>query len=340
MLYNPYAKEAEHVEYEFIDGVPAGDNEKAGDEEIEEEEDDSVEKPNLKEDQECAEAMVDMAEANDIAEQLSILRQRVQPYLEPLYSFIGMIEGALGGKNDDYWYKFKSGVHSATHVRTEQELYLKHLHIPKQWIDDIRIDLSNEKWVNPKLGDNAGEIERVARQSPYRDAEAIRNLWQAVLNNVAWGTIEMAKEEINTDVRKNFTLVELMINPEVRGMFARFVASKLADGRNYNADNRANGQYARYIVAPSFKQMTAKAKFGIGMKKWWEDVYTSPKNIDGLLQQIRQMREDYVRAPNVVEKQRVILELIPLELQALNNRVLTRIVKRRENRRFGSGIMF
>lgn len=352
MLYNPYQDQPEAEEYTFVEGTKTTD--------IEEEDEGAVEEVEDKKVVDAPRAITD----DSVPKILYYLRQSIHPLLEPLYQFIGMIEGALGGKSDAYWYKFKSGVHSAKQIQTISQIYSHHPHITEQWIKDAMLihffsldgvespsapkRAKREEFEDSEY-DSMGKriligdaIEELAGYSPYGDSVAIENLWRAVLNNIAIGTIEMAKEEINTDLDKDFTILELMTSPKVRGMFARFVAFKLADGRNYNADNQIQG--GRYIVAPSFKQMTARAKVGIGMKLWWRDVYASPnRNRAIVLQKIEEIQGELQQ--NIDNMDPVLLrQLVEKKFawaaKIVNARELTRIIKRQGNRRFGFGTNF
>jgi len=354
MLYNPYQDQdqPEVEEYTFVEGKTS-DNEDEDEGAVEDEKVVDVPPP-----------ITD----DSVPKILYYLRQSIHPLLEPLYQFIGMIEGTLGGKSDAYWYKFKSGVHSAKQIQTISQIYSHHPHLHKQWIDDAKLihffsldgvespsapkrakreDFEDSECDSIEkrifVGNGVDDaIEELAAYSPYGDSNAIENLWKAVLNNIAIGTIEMAKEEINTALDKDFTILELMTSPKVRGKFAQFVAFKLADGRNYNADNQIQG--GRYIVAPSFSQMTARAKIGIGMKLWWRDVYASPnRNRAIVLQKIEEIQRqldqiDYAEDPVLLRQK--VEKKFAWAAKIVNARELTRIIKRQGTRRSGFGTTF
>jgi hypothetical protein len=110
-----------------------------------------------------------------------------------------------------------------------------------------------------------GEINVISADNLYK-------LFETVLGNVTMGVIEMCAAELNDGIGRDFTPIELMLSPSVRGMFARFVASKLEAGRE-SAPPQGHPQGGRYILAPSYKQKTAMSKWGIGLKLWFKNVY-------------------------------------------------------------------
>jgi hypothetical protein len=108
-------------------------------------------------------------------------------------------------------------------------------------------------------------------------ADSLYKLFETVMGNVTMGVIEMCVAELNDSIGRDFTPIELILSPSVRGMFARFVASKIEAGREsappQGQGAHGGGQGGRYILAPSYKQKTAMSKWGIGVKLWFKNVY-------------------------------------------------------------------
>ena len=337
----------------------------------------------------------------DVPGVLYWMRQRVMRFLQPLYEFVGMVESGLGGKSGKYQYAFKSGVHSEKEIKTLNQLYSRHTHIPPYMIrdailmyyisgdyadarenvmdvdeEDEGVDESEENYYRtlldalgyPRFEDQSSTGAQLIGARGLNlednliyygpDENEVYTLWNAVLGDVTMGVLILATDEINTDCNKDFSLISLINSREVRGMFARFIYSKISTGRNnaqYGAGGGQGARYARYIVAPSYKQISAKSKFGVGMKLWFSKVYGVQVNDEGRTvkaQKIIQVIRQLVELPKERNTQQALQHQFD-ELQKLHDAALPRVELKhhrdtsartgftsRGSRRSGLGISF
>ena len=266
------------------------------------------------------------------------LRYRVKLLLDPLYVFVGMIESGLGGTSTAYQYAWKTGVHSAKQIENMTQIYTRHPHLDKHWIDDAFILYKYSTAMELGKTEHAGKTPKKEEEkidqfigvdcAPYVDdinvitAEKLYKLFETVMGNVTMGVIEMCVAELNDSIGRDFTPIELMLSPSVRGMFARFVASRIEAGRESAPPAHGQaGNWGRYILAPSYKQKTAMSKWGIGLKLWFKNVYRQEN--PQYKQDIERMRRNQENLINIMidadphVQQDVIIDIIEAVSRAL-----------------------
>jgi len=271
----------------------------------------------------------------DVEGILSILRNRMQDILRPLYVFIGMVAAALGKSDDVDFYKWKMPVrtYKKDNPITIEQFFEYHQHIPNDVMNYVimtyyfnkkeeptkNIDEDTEEdnsieYVPPKRdgGTPSGfrPVNSALIGNDYEDGSELtfldgspdKDIYQFVLSFSTTGALDMATEELNLYAGKDFTTREIIESLQVRHIYAQFVAARFATARsgNYNSKRIV-------FVSQTFKHKTSQSKWAMGAKIWWQTVYRRVNRIDRYDDKIASLRD------SIIEKDQELLDMDDVE---------------------------